>query len=77
MQQAKSEASTPKLESPLTEVKEEPVDSDVKRQGSDEPPEEMIGATDNNPLDSEDSLSPEYVTNELERINALQTKRTA
>ena len=35
-------------------------------------PEEMIDVTDNQPLDSEDSLSQEYVVNELGRLNALQ-----
>ena len=71
-QQAKSEALTPKLESLTTEVKEEAVDFDVQGQGPDVLPEEMIGVTDNQPLDSEDSLSQEYVVNELGRLNAPQ-----
>ena len=73
IQQAKSEASTPKLESSMTDVKEEVVDFDVQGQGSDALPEEMLGVAENQPFDSEDSLSQDHVASELRRLNELRT----
>ena len=72
-QQAKSEASTPKLESSMTDIKEEAVDFDSQGQGPDALPEEMLGVAENQPFDSEDSLSQDHVASELRRLNELRT----
>ena len=72
-QQAKSEASTPKLESSMTDVQEEVIDFDNQGQGSDALPEEMLGVAENQPFDSEDSLSQDHVASELRRLNELRT----
>ena len=71
-QHVKSEASTPKLESSMTDVKEEVGDFDAQGQGSDALPEEMLGVAENQPFDSEDSLSQEHVASELRRLNELR-----
>ena len=73
MQQAKSEASTPKLESSITDVKEEAVDFDGQGQGSDALLGATLGVAENQPFDSEDSLSQDHVASELRRLNELQT----
>ena len=57
----KSEASTPKLEPSMTDVKEEANESDATGQIPDALQEEVPGITDDQPLDSEDSLSQEHV----------------
>ena len=36
-------------------------------------PEEMLGVAENQPFDSEDSLSQDHVASELRRLNELQT----
>ena len=75
-QQVKSEASTPKLESLMTDVKEEVDELDNPGQGPDALPEEILGVADNQPLDSEDSLSQEHVASELRRLNELRVSAT-
>ena len=71
-QQVKSEASTPKLEPSMTDVKEEVDEFDTPGQGPDTLPEKMLGAAENQPLDSQDSLSQEHVANELRRLHELR-----
>ena len=75
-QQVKSEASTPKLEPSMTDVKEEVDELNTPGQGPDALPEEMLGVAVNQPLDSEDSLSQEHVANELRRLNELRISAT-
>ena len=75
-QQVKSEASTPKLEPSMTDVKEEVDEFDAPGQGPDALPEEMLGVVDNQPLDSEDSLSQEHVASEFRRLNELRVSAT-
>ena len=72
-QPAKSEASTPKLESPTTPVKEEVEDFDNQGQGPDAVPNDLLGVAENQPFDSEDSLSQDHVANELQRLNEMRT----
>ena len=74
--QVKSEASTPKLESSMTDVKEEVDEFDTPGQGPDALPEETLGGTDNQPLVTEDSLSQEHVASELRRLNELRISAT-
>ena len=71
-QQVKSAASTSKLEPSMTDVKEEVDEFDTPGQGPDALPEEMLGVAENQPLDSEDSLSQEHVASELRRFNELR-----
>ena len=73
MQRTKSEASTPKLESPMTDVKEEVDEFDTPGQGPDALPEDVLGVAKNQPSDSEDSLSPDHVASELRRLNEART----
>ena len=75
-QQVKSEASTPKLESSMTDVKEEVGEFGTPGQCPDALQEEMLGVADNQPLDSEDSLSQEHVASELRRLNELRVSAT-
>ena len=77
IRQAKTEASTPKLESSMTGVKEEVDDFDAQEPGPDALPEEMLGVTENQPFDSEDSLSQNQVASELRRLNELRTRVTS
>ena len=75
-QRIKSEASTPNLESSMTDVKEEVDEFDTPGQGPDAAQEEVLGVADNQPLDSEDSLSQEHVASELRRLNELRVSAT-
>ena len=75
-QQIKSEASTPKLESPMADVKEEVDEFDTPGQGPDALQEEVANVAENQPLDSEDSLSQEHVASELRRLNELRISAT-
>ena len=75
-QQVKSEASTPKLESSITDVKEEVDEFGTPGQGPDALQEEMLGVAENQPLDSEDSLSQEHVASELRRLKELRVSAT-
>ena len=60
----------------MTDVKEEVDEFDTPGQGPDALPEEMLGVADNQPFDSEDSLSQEHVTSELRRLNELRVSTT-
>ena len=71
-QQVKSEVSTPKLEPLMTEVKEEVDEFGTPGRGPDALPEEMLDVTENQPHDSEDSLSQEHVASELRRLHELR-----
>ena len=67
----KSEASTPKLEPSMTDVKEEVDEFDTSGQVPDALQEEVPGVADDQPLDSEDSLSQEHVASERRRLTEL------
>ena len=60
----------------MADVKEEVDEFDTPGQGPDALPEEMLGVADNQPLDSEDSLSQERVASELKRLNELRNNAT-
>ena len=57
----------------MTDVKEEVVDFGIQGQGPDALPEEVLGVAEDQPFDSEDSLSQEQVASELRRLNELRT----
>ena len=75
-EQMKSEASTPKLEPLMTDVKEEVDEVDYARQTHDTLQEEVPDVADDQPLDSEDSLSQEHVASELRRLDELRVSAT-
>ena len=60
----------------MADVKEEVDVFDTSGQGPDALPEEMLRVAENQPLDSEDSLSQEPVASELRRLNELRIGAT-
>ena len=60
----------------MTDVKEEVDEFDTPGQGPDALPEEALGVADNQPFDSEDSLSQEHVASELRRLNEPRISAT-
>ena len=75
-EQMKSEASTPKLEPSMTDVKEEADEFDTPGPFPDALQEEVQGVAEDQPLDSEDSLSQERCASELRRLAELRTSQT-
>ena len=57
-------------------IKEEVDEFDTPGQGPDALQEEVPNLADNQPLDSEDSLSQEHVASELRRLNELRISAT-
>ena len=76
-EQVKSEVPIPKLEPPTLDVKEEMNKPEAKEQLPDVSPEEMQGSRETPPHDSEDSLSPERVADELKRLAEAQAQSTS
>ena len=72
--QVKSEATTPKLESPTLDVKEELGEPEANEQSPDALREEGQESREIPPHDSEDSLSPEHVADELRRLAETQAQ---
>ena len=72
--QVKSEATTPKLESPTLDVKEELSEPEAIEQNPDALREEVQENRETPPHDSEDSLSPERVADELRRLTETQAQ---
>ena len=75
--QVKSEAPIPKLELPTLDVKEEVNESEAKEQFPDILPEEVPTSRETPPHDSEDSLSPGCVADELKRLAEVQAQSTS
>ena len=73
-EQVKSEVPMPKLESPTLDVKEEVSEPETKEQLPDILPEGIQGNRETPPHDSEDSLSPECVADELMRLAETQAQ---
>ena len=72
--QVKSEAATPKLESPTLDVKEELSEPEASEQNPDALREEVQENREIPPHDSEDSLSPERVADELRRLTETRAQ---
>ena len=76
-EQVKAEVPIPKLESPMLDVKEEVSETETQEQLPDILPEEIRGNRELPPHDSEDSLSPECVADELRRLAEAQSTSNA